>query len=159
MLVTLGSTARELAEQFAKRMQRRSPEFPERSPGLEHACLWNLHKGEEVVLLDQVQPNQKHHRHSGKYVAGDVGAWHSFHFPTLGQSASNLTEFLSSSTQLADLALREHMNAGDFSNWFRNVIRDDVLAKRTRLIETNRTLAPKNALEQITRLVQSRYHL
>jgi HAD superfamily hydrolase (TIGR01484 family) len=158
VLVTLGSTARELAEQFAKRMQRRSPEFAER-PGLEHACLWNLHEGEEVFLLDQVQPNQKHHRHSGKYVAGDVGAWHSFHFPTLGQSASNLTEFLSSSTQLADLALREHMNAGDFSNWFRNVIRDDVLANRTRLIETNRTLAPKNALKQITRLVQSRYHL
>lgn len=159
VLVTLGSTARELAEQFAKRMRRRSPEFPERSPGLEHACLWNLHEGDEVTLLNQVQPNQKHHRHSGKYVAGDVGAWHSFHFPTLGQSASNLTEFLSSSSQLADLPLREHMDAGDFSNWFRKVIRDDVLANKTHLIETDRTLAPKNALEQITRLVQSRYHL
>lgn len=112
-----------------------------------------------MTLLNQVQPNQKHHRHSGKYVAGDVGAWHSFHFPTLGQSASNLTEFLSSSSQLADLPLREHMDAGDFSNWFRKVIRDDVLANKTHLIETDRTLAPKNALEQITRLVQSRYHL
>ena len=159
VLVTLGSTARELAEQFAKRMQRSSPEFPERLPGLEHACIWKLREGDEVFLLDQVQPNQKHHRHSGKYVAGDVGAWHSFHFPTLGQSASNLTEFLSSSSQLTDLTLREHMDAGDFSNWFRKVIRDDVLANKTHLIETDRTLAPKNALEQITRLVQSRYHL
>ncbi len=157
VLVTLGSTARELVEQFAAHIQRSPPEFPERS--LEHAYLWNLREGEEVVPLDQVQPNQKHHRHSGKYVSGDVGAWHSFNFPTLGKSASNLTEFLSSSTQLQDLVLREHMNAGDFSNWFRKVIRDDVLANKTHLIETDRTLAPKNALEQITRLVQSRYHL
>ncbi|WP_246883002.1 HAD hydrolase family protein [Pseudomonas sp. Tri1] len=159
VLVTLGSTARELIEQFAKRLQRRSPEFPERSPSLEHACLWNLREGEEVVLLDQVQPIQKHHRHSGKYVAGDVGAWHSFHFPALGESAANLNEFLSLSTQLDDPALRKHMDAGDFSNGFRQVIRDDVLANKARLIEADTTLAPKDALERIARLVQSRYHL
>ena len=159
VLVTLGSTARELVEQFAKRIQRRSPEFPERSQSLEHACLWNLREGEEVVLLDQVQPIQKHHRHSGKYVAGDVGAWHSFHFPALGQSAANLNEFLSLSTQLADPALRRHMDAGDFSNWFRQVIRDDVLANKTRVVETDTTLTPKEALSQVTWLVQSRYHL
>ncbi|UZE84044.1 hypothetical protein [Pseudomonas viciae] len=159
MLVTLGSTARELVEQFAKRIHRRSPEFPERSQSLEHACLWNLREGEEVVLLDQVQPIQKHHRHSGKYVAGDVGAWHSFHFPALGQSAANLNEFLSLSTQLADPALRRHMDAGDFSNWFRQVIRDDVLANKTRVVETDTTLTPKEALSQVTWLVQSRYHL
>jgi HAD superfamily hydrolase (TIGR01484 family) len=159
VLVTLGSTARELVEQFAKRMQRPSPGFPERSPGLENACLWNVHEGDEVFLLDQVQPHQKHHRHSGKYVAGDVGAWRSFHFPALGQSASNLTEFLSCSTRLEEPALREHINVGDFSNWFRNVIRDDVLANKTRLIETDTSLAPGQAMEQIRRLVQSRYHL
>ena len=38
VLVTLGSTARELVEQFAKRIQRRCPDFPERSPGPEYAC-------------------------------------------------------------------------------------------------------------------------
>ena len=51
------------------------------------------------------------------------------------------------------------MDAGDFSNWFRKVIRGDVIANGTRLVETSRTLAPQHALKQITRLVQSRYHL
>ncbi|KFE51286.1 HAD-IIB family hydrolase [Pseudomonas syringae] len=159
VLVTLGSTARELVEQFAKRIQRRCPDFPERSPGPEYACLWDLHDGAEVVLLNQLSPVQKHHRHSGKYVAGDVGAWHAFRFSALCQSASNLTEFLSLSTRLEDTALRGYMNAGDFSNWFREVIRDDVLANKTHQVETDATLAPKEALKQISQLVQSRYHL
>jgi len=159
VLVTLGSTARELVEQFAKRIQRRCPEFPERSPGPEYACLWDLRKDKEVAMLNQLRPAQKHHRHSGKYVAGDVGAWHAFHFSTLGQSASNLTEFLSLSTRLEDGALCDYMNAGDFSKWFREVIRDDVLANKTHLVEIDPRLAPQDALEQITRLVQSRYHI
>ena len=159
VLVTLGSTARELVEQFAKRIQRRCPDFPERSPGPEYACLWDLRNDKEVVLLNQIRPTQKHHRHSGKYVAGDVGAWHAFRFSTLCQSASNLTEFLSLSTRLEDTALRGYMNAGDFSKWFREIIRDDVLANKTHQVETDATLAPKEALKQISHLVHSRYHL
>ncbi|WP_409318276.1 HAD-IIB family hydrolase [Pseudomonas sp. KCJK9016] len=159
VLVTLGSTARELVEQFAERMQRPFPRFPERTPGLEHACLWSLHDDDEVYLIDQMQPHQKHHRHSGKYVAGNVGAWRSFHFPALGRSAANLTEFLSCLTQIEEPALREHLDAGDFSNWFRKVIRDDVLANKTRLIEMDKSIVLKKAMEQIRRIVQSRYHL
>lgn len=159
VLVTLGSTARELVEQFAKRIQRRCPDFPERSPGPEFACLWDLRNDKEVVLLNQLRPTQKHHRHSGKYVAGDVGAWHAFRFSTLCQSASNLTEFLSLSTRLEDTALRGYMNAGDFSKWFREIIRDDVLANKTHQVETDATLAPNEALKQISHLVHSRYHL
>jgi HAD superfamily hydrolase (TIGR01484 family) len=159
VLMTLGSTARVMIEQFANLRQRRCPEFPERFAGLEYACLWNLHDDQNVVLLDQVRPDQKHHRHSGKYVAGDVGAWHAFHFPGLGQSASNLTDFLSLAERLEASALRRHMSAGDFSNWFREVIRDDVLANKTHLIESTSTLAPGKALKQIADLVQSRYHL
>jgi HAD superfamily hydrolase (TIGR01484 family) len=159
VLVTLGSTARELVEQFASRLRRRCPDFPERLSGPEYACLWNLQNDNQVVLLDQVKPAQKHHRHSGKYVAGDVGAWHAFRFPSLGQSASNLTEFLKASTRLGEPALGSHLQAGDFSNWFREVIRDDVLANKTRVIETDSRLAPSVALQQITRVVQSRYHL
>ena len=159
VLITQGSTARELVQRFAQQVQRRCPEFPEGSPGAEHICLWDLHKGETVVLLDQMQPNQKHHRHSGKYAVGNVGAWHAFYFPALGQSASNLTEFLSSLARLDDPAFHKHRSAGDFSNWFREVIRDDVLANKTHLIETDASLSFKTALEQITHLVQSRYHL
>jgi HAD superfamily hydrolase (TIGR01484 family) len=159
VLVTLGSTARELVEQFARRLERRCPEFPERMPGPEYACLWNLQDDKEVLLLDQVRPAQKHHRHSGKYVAGNVGTWHAFRFPSLGQSASNLKEFLSLSEQLGEPALRVHMQAGDFSNWLREVIRDDVLANQTHGIETDKTLTPCAALEEIARMVQSRYHL
>jgi len=120
---------------------------------------WDLRNDKEVVLLNQLRPTQKHHRHSGKYVAGDVGAWHAFRFSTLCQSASNLTEFLSLSTRLEDTALRGYMNAGDFSKWFREIIRDDVLANKTHQVETDATLAPKEALTQISHLVHSRYHL
>jgi hypothetical protein len=159
VLVTLGSTARELVNRFATRTQRRVPIFPASSPGLDQVCLWDLHDAERVVLLEQQRPDQAHHRHSGKYAVGDVGAWHAFYFPALGQSASNLSEFLSALARLDDHGFREHSDARDFSNWFREVIRDDVLANKTHLIETDASLSFKTALEQITHLVQSRYHL
>lgn len=159
VLVTLGSTARELVERFARDRRRECPDFPGRLPGSEYACLWNVRDNEDVVLLEQVQPHQQHHRHSGKYVSGDVGVWHAFYFPALGQRACNLTEFVSSAARLDDQALSAHMNAGDFSNWFRQVIRDDVLANKTRLVEADKTLLAHKALEHIVRLVQSRYHL
>lgn len=159
MLVTLGSTGRGLVEQFAGLRQRERPLFPEHLQGPEYACLWDLHGASEVVILNQVRPQQKHHRHSGKYVVGDVGAWHAFHFPALNQSAANLTEFLGLSAQLDPHALQQHKDAGDFSRWFRDVIRDDVLANQARAIEADTALEPSVVLERIARLVQSRYHL
>ena len=159
VLVTLGSTARELVHRFATRTQRKVPIFPASSPGLDQVCVWDLHDAERVVLLEQQQPDQTHHRHSGKYAVGDVGAWHAFYFPALGQSASNLSEFLSALARLDDRGFREHCAARDFSNWFREVIRDDVLANKTRLIESDESVSRQVALAHITDLVQARYHL
>jgi hypothetical protein len=88
-----------------------------------------------------------------------VGAWHAFYFPALGQSASNLSEFLSALARLDDRGFREHCAARDFSNWFREVIRDDVLANKTRLIESDESVSRQVALAHITDLVQARYHL
>lgn len=159
VLVTLGSTARELVERFAKQIQCSIPEFPERLPKREFACFWSVRNSKEVLLLEQIQPHQKHHRHSGKYVSGSVGEWHAFHFPTLGLSALNLSEFVSLSAQLDENAVRAHMKAGDFSNWFRQVIRDDVLANKTHLVETEDIPQPKEAINKVTQLVKSRYHI
>jgi hypothetical protein len=159
VLVTLGSTARELVQRYAQHTQRRCPEFPARSSEPDYFCLWDVRHGGDVVLMAQQQPEQKHHRHSGKYAVGDVGAWHAFYFPSLDQRASNLAEFLSSLARLDDPAFRQHREAGDFSNWFREVIRDDVLANETRLLENDASVPLRDAQEQIAHLVQSRYHL
>lgn len=159
VLVTLGSTARELVQRYAQHTQRRCPEFPARSCAPDYFCLWDVRHGGDVVLMAQQQPEQKHHRHSGKYAVGDVGAWHAFYFPSLDQRASNLAEFLSSLARLDDPAFRQHREAGDFSNWFREVIRDDVLANETRLLENDASVPLRDAQEQIAHLVQSRYHL
>lgn len=159
VLVTLGSTARELVQRYAQHTQRRCPEFPARSSEPDYFCLWDVRHGGDVVLIAQQQPEQKHHRHSGKYAVGDVGAWHAFYFPSLDQRASNLAEFLSSLARLDDPAFRQHREAGDFSNWFREVIRDDVLANETRLLENDASVPLRDAQEQIAHLVQSRYHL
>ncbi|MCI0996804.1 HAD-IIB family hydrolase, partial [Pseudomonas corrugata] len=92
VLVTLGSTARELVQRFAQHTQRSSPDFAPRTSAPEYCCLWELRKGNEVVQMTPQQPQQKHHRHSGKYAAGDVGDWHAFYFPSLDHRASNQAE-------------------------------------------------------------------
>ncbi|MDH0747200.1 HAD-IIB family hydrolase [Pseudomonas sp. GD03842] len=158
-LVALGSTNRELIVRFAQLRQRSCPAFPERAQNLEYACLWDLHDDREVKVLDLVRPQQRHHRHSGKYVAGDVGPWHAFYFPALDRRAVNLTDFLTLSSQLQDSVLGSHLAAHDFSHWFREVIHDDMLANQTYLIESDSKMASESALGQIARLVRSRYNL
>ena len=159
MLLTLGSTSRPLIERFAQMRQRSCPAFPERTQSLEYACLWDLHDDREIMILDAVRPQQQHHRHCGKYVAGNVGPWHAFYFPALDRRAVNLTDFLTLSSQLEDSVLRQHLAAHDFSHWFRQVIHDDVLANQTDMIESDSQLASKSAMGQIASFVQSRYHL
>lgn len=159
VLVALGSTARDAIERFARQRQRPCPQLPERLPGNEYACLWNLDEGDNVVLLEPVQPAQRHYRHSGKYVTGNVGPWHAFYFPALAQRAENLTQFILLAKRLDDAALRRHLEAGDFTNWFRHVIRDDVLANKTHLIEVDPLLEPREALRHLEALVRSRYRI
>jgi hypothetical protein len=50
-----------------------------------------------------------------------------------------------------------HLERGDYSQWFRNLLKDDELAQATAQVEQQPTLPARESLTRIKELVQSRY--
>lgn len=113
----------------------------------------------QPLILRQQPPHQAHNRHSGKYATGDVGEWRAFYFPGPNLRAHNLAEFLQISEQIDDPLWERHLRAGDYSAWFRYVIRDDVLAQQTADIEKDLTLDPQESRRRVRQAICNRYNI
>ncbi|WP_284727973.1 hypothetical protein, partial [Sphingomonas psychrolutea] len=125
--------------------------------------LWTPASARPPAVLRQEQPRQPHHRHQGKYAAGDVGTERSFYFRgpnlELNLSACNLREFLRIGDEVSDPVWEHHLRAGDYSAWFRHVIRDDVLAREASDIEQDLALSPGASRDEIKQAVLRRYRI
>lgn len=106
-------------------------------------------------------PRQLHRRHAGKYAVGDVGEEHSFYFRDPNSRttvrARNVCEFVHLSRRLDDATWESHLRHNDYSAWFRDIIRDEELARETRKIEDDRQLAPPDSRAKISSMILSRY--
>jgi HAD superfamily hydrolase (TIGR01484 family) len=155
-IIAMGSTAVELLESYA---QIRDIPGPGDIAKLAHDefLIWSPATQRPPAILRQAAPQQLHHRHRGKYATGDVGYWRAFFFPETNQRAHNLADFLQITEELDEADWERHLRAGDFSAWFRHVIRDDTLAQITTAIETDPTLDARESRERVHQAIASRY--
>jgi hydroxymethylpyrimidine pyrophosphatase-like HAD family hydrolase len=106
-------------------------------------------------------PRQVHRRHSGKYAVGNVGEEHSFYFRGTGNKtigcARNVGEFVHLCSHVDDPTWEFHLRRNDYSAWFRNIIRDEVLAEEIKKTEDDRQLTPRDSRAKICRMVMSRF--
>jgi HAD superfamily hydrolase (TIGR01484 family) len=108
-------------------------------------CLvWDRSSDQPPTLMKTERARQQHMRHAGKYAAGDVGEWKSFYFRGRRHEANlrarNLMEFLEIAETVSDEIWEHHLRAGNYSAWFRHVIRDEELARDAAEIEMDRNL-------------------
>jgi hydroxymethylpyrimidine pyrophosphatase-like HAD family hydrolase len=106
-------------------------------------------------------PRQQRKRHTRKYADGDLGADRSFYFRgtdgALNLRAQNLTVFLQMAEGVDDRTWTHHLQAGDYSRWFRDMIKDDDLAQEARVVESDESLDPKQSRQRIREAVTRRY--
>ena len=80
-----------------------------------------------------VRPKQSRDRHKRKYAEGELGPDLSFYFRgpdgKLNLRAQNLMLFLQIAEGVDDHTWEHHRARGDYSDWFRHVIKDDELAR------------------------------
>ena len=161
-LIAMGSITSQLLATFAA---VHDVECPKNLPRLcdGEFILWNPASARPPSVLRLEQPRQPHHRHLGKYAAGDVGTERSFYFRgpnlELNLSACNLREFLRLGDEVSDPVWEHHLRAGDYSAWFRHVIRDDVLAREASDIEQDLALSPRASRDEIEQAVLRRYRI
>jgi hydroxymethylpyrimidine pyrophosphatase-like HAD family hydrolase/energy-coupling factor transporter ATP-binding protein EcfA2 len=158
-VLALGPKAREAVASFCAAIGRKPPKkLPK--PDDEQVLVWRRgSKGARLVTA--TKPRQAHKRHTRKYAEGNLDEELSFYFRgpdgALNLRAHNLQIFLQMAEGVDDETWEHHLRRGDYSDWFRDVIKDDALAKEAAAIEANKKLRPAASRAKVKEAVERRY--
>jgi hydroxymethylpyrimidine pyrophosphatase-like HAD family hydrolase/energy-coupling factor transporter ATP-binding protein EcfA2 len=128
----------------------------------DRVVVWFSGEGQAPFAM-QAQPGRAERlRHHRKYAEGNL-RWHSFYFrgPNERQNlkAQNLVVFCQIAQGIDEATWMYHLRRGDYSRWFRHVIKDVHLADETERIEGRIDLAPWQTRQMVLALVNARYTL
>jgi hypothetical protein len=130
-------------------------------PGPDEVVVWRRQSVSPPLLVTPILPEQAHKRHSRKYAVGDLGEELSFYFRgpdnALNLRAQNLAIFQQIAAGIDDRTWEHHLRAGDYSRWFRDVIKDDELAAEVKTVEANKGLDPKQSRSVVGEALSRRY--
>ncbi|HKP95188.1 MAG TPA: HAD hydrolase family protein [Fibrobacteria bacterium] len=160
-LFAIGGNAQATLGRFARTLGVPAPD-----PGP-----WNLAQGEALVWrrdpihapfkMRCLPPHRELRRHMRKYSQGELGPDKHFHFRgpegKLNLRARNLMIFLQLAEGVDEGTWLFHLRAGHYSSWFRDSIKDAVLADAVARIESREGVSPAESLGAIRDLIEARY--
>jgi hydroxymethylpyrimidine pyrophosphatase-like HAD family hydrolase len=161
LVLAVGDAPDKTLRQFAKALDRKAPakKLPALPKG--EAAMWQTRghaAPERVVTLPAKGERKRHHR---KYAIGELSPDLSFYFRgpkgKLNLRAQNLSIFVQSAEGVDDETWLYHLRRGDYSRWFRDVIKDDELAQAAREIETTPQPSAQETRQLVRRHITERY--
>ena len=137
-------------------------------PGLEpttlepgEALAWRRGEDAPPARLRIASPRADRRRHRRKYAEGEIPEYRSFYFrgpqDKLNLRAQNLNLFLQLGDGVDDATWLHHLRRGDYSRWFRDVIRDEELAAEASRVERDTALDTPATRAAIHAAVEQRY--
>ena len=159
-VVAVGETAAEVIEEFCAAAGTAVPaDIP--APGADEVVVWRRRTEFPPRAVKAYKPRQARKRHTRKYAAGDLGERESFYFRgpdgALNLRAQNLMIFSQIAEGLDDRTWEHHRRAQDYSEWFRDVIKDSELASEAAAIEVDPSLDAHQSRAKIVEAVARRY--
>lgn len=125
------------------------------------ALVWSRREPGAPVWIRSLPPTGLRRRHSRKYAAGEIAPERSFYFRgpenKLNLRAQNLTVFLQLAEGVDDETWLYHLRQGEYSRWFREVIKDDGLADEAARIEAKSDIAAAESRAAIKAMIERRY--
>ena len=158
-VIALGDKANEVVAVFCKTIDIPAPRRVELARP-DEVLFWTVgSKTPRAVRAER--PRQAHKRHTRKYAEGDLGRDLSFYFrgpdQALNLRAQNLMIFLQIAEGIDDATWEHHLRAGDYSAWFRSVIKDDAMAQEAAEIEADKSLGAHESRKRLREIVSHRY--
>jgi hypothetical protein len=130
-------------------------------PEDDEVLLWMRGADPHPRQVKPVRPRQSHRRHTRKYAEGDLGEDLSFYFRgpdgTLNLRAQNLALFVQIAQGVDDRTWEYHLRGGDYSAWFRRVIKNDDLAREAAEVEADLSLDASESRSRIADAITRRY--
>jgi hydroxymethylpyrimidine pyrophosphatase-like HAD family hydrolase len=157
----VGDTPFESITAFADAVGEKPPVRPRGRYERGKAIYWQ--RRSQARIFNIAPTRFEHRRHRRKYAEGDVGEEHSFFFNgqerKLNLKAQNLVLFAQIAAGIDDETWTYHLRRGDYSRWFRDIIKDDDLADETAAIEARRRLLPERTRQLVGDAMAKRYAL
>ena len=159
-VIALGEKANETIAAFCRQI---GADVPGGLPQLasDQVLVWERWSGQPPIAVKAITSKQVRVRHKSKYAEGELEPDASFYFrgPTgkLRLRAQNLMLFLQVAQGVDEETWQYHRERGDYSAWFRDVIKDKELADETEAIERDDAIDAQTSLARVSEAVKRRY--
>jgi HAD superfamily hydrolase (TIGR01484 family) len=164
-VVAVGDGPEETLEGFAKAVKGRAPKL-DAGDGAERGdrvVVWRRGARGKPQHVQVTPASMERRRHKRKYAEGELIAEEHFFFrgprEELNLRAQNLVIFTQLAEGVDDETWDFHLRRGDYTNWFRHVIKDDELAEAAESVAGQANLSPCQTRERIREEIEERYTL
>ena len=159
-VIALGEQAAQTIATFCRQIGVPTP-TPCPTPGDDEALFWGRDAGAPPRAVRLIRPTQSKRRHTTKYAEGELDEDSSFYFRgpegKLNLRAHNLMLFVQIAEGIDEATWEHHRHAGDYSRWFRTVIKDDSLSRAAAEVEADAGVDARESRRMILDAVRRRY--
>jgi len=163
LVLAVGEAPGETIRAFSEAAGHKSPKLKYKTLETGQALYWSLHDKSAPLLLNIPLSRTERQRHERKYAEGELPPESSFYFRgpenTLNLRAHNLIQFLRIADGIDDATWTHHLQRGDYSQWFRKVIKDESLADETARVEQLTSIGARESRTRIRSAVERLYTL
>jgi len=163
LVLAVGESPEETIRAFCEAVGERSPRMAATALEPLEVLAWWRHSEEPPMRVRCAPQRSERRRHSRKYAEGNLGPDRSFHFRgpegKLNLRAQNLNLFLQLADGVDDETWMHHLRLGDYSDWFRAMIKDADLAGEAERVEERADVTPADSRAAIREAVERRYTL
>jgi hydroxymethylpyrimidine pyrophosphatase-like HAD family hydrolase len=160
LVVAIGDNPARTLERFCDTVGQPRPALTIEQLETGEAVGWFWKTGESPFKFRGFPPKGERQRHRRKYAEGELAPELCFFFRgpdnKLNLRVQNLSVFLQIAEGLDDETWLFHLQSGDISRWFKNVIKDEELAAEVRKLETRRPTANESRAH-IRSVIEQRY--
>jgi hypothetical protein len=161
VVLGIGESASDVLRSFAAVVETGAPQYHGPAPQPGEGVAWFPKSDKCLVLLKTVRSARERLRHVRQYAEGELSPQQSFFFrgpeSKLNLRAQNLRSFLQLADGVDDETWLFHLRRGDFSSWFKTIIKDEELAREAAQIEHDSDASAENSRERIREAIDSRY--
>lgn len=160
VLVTVGKRPEHTLQNFTAALHTSAPSISDAPLPRGKALAWSPADPGQVVPFTVARGTTERRRHTRKYARGDMGL-ESFYFrgpqAKLNLRARNLMSFLELADGVDDETWLYHLRQGDYSRWFREMVKDQEMALEAAAVEGRQDLTPRDSRRRVREAVERRY--
>lgn len=147
--VAIGKSPLDVFRAFANALQISPPEGENEDLPTGEALVWFRNDGQAPMHIKAVWSSRERLRHVRQYAEGELSPEQSFYFrgpeAKLNLRAQNLRVFLQLAEGVDDETWNYQLRNGNYSAWFKSMIKDDELARLAAQIEQDKNASPKDS--------------